>query len=281
MTFDNNRTFGVEIEFIAENNQRTTVEEINNYLLNNNAPIRMYCASYSDCDSSKWRLKTDSSVSGHGYGLEVVSPILEGEEGYNNLMLVLDAINNTGATINRTCGLHVHVGVNNWKIKNFRNLYKRYCKFEEAIDNVMPYSRRRSNNTYCKSTVSCFTYGDNLKNAFDVIDSLKSAREISRHVGTRYTKLNIDSFWKHGTIEFRHHAGTTDKAKISNWLKLVMTMVQAADQVRSVKVKRFDCKNAYMDKISLMLKGLGQVENSLVDAQVKRFFTKRRRELCS
>ena len=153
--------------------------------------------------------------------------------------------------------------------------------FKEAIDNVMPYSRRRSNNTYCKSTVSSFTHNDNLKNAFDVIDTLRSAREISRHVGTRYTKLNIDSFWKHGTIEFRHHAGTTDKDKISNWLKLVMTMVQAADQVRSVKVKRFDCKNTYMDKISLMLKGLGQVENSLVDAQVKRFFTKRRRELCS
>ena len=281
MTFDNNRTFGVEIEFIGENNQRTTVEEINNYLQNNNASIRMYSASYSDCDSSKWRLKTDSSVSGHGYGLEVVSPILQGEQGYKDLMLVLDSINNTGATINRTCGLHVHVGVSNWKIKHFRNLYKRYCKFEQAIDSVMPTSRRMSNNSYCRSTVSSFTHNDNLKNAFDVIDSLRNARSISRHIGTRYTKLNIDSFWKHGTIEFRHHAGTTDTDKIANWLKLVMTMVQAADQMRSVKVKGFDCKDTYKEKISLMLKGLGQVDGSLVDATVKRFFTKRRRELCS
>ena len=280
MTFNNMRTFGVEIEFISNNNQITTVEEINQYLENNDASIRMYGASYSDCDSSKWRLKTDSSVSGNGYGLEVVSPILQGDQGYSDLMLVMNAINNTGATINRSCGLHIHVGVSDWRIKHFKNLFKRYTKFERSIDSVMPNSRRDSNNGYCRSTARCFdTY--NLKNAFSVIDSKKTARDIRNHIGTRYTKLNIDSFWKHGTIEFRHHAGTTDSVKIANWLKLCMTMVQAADDMRTVKVKDEDTFATYNNKLGLMLKGLGKVENTLIDATVKRFFTKRRRVLCS
>lgn len=279
MTFDNKRTFGVEIEFIGQNNQRMTNIEINQYLERQGANFKMHTAYYSDTDSSIWRLKTDSSVRGSGYGLEVVSPILRGDEGHRQLMLVLDAINHTGATINRSCGLHIHVGVSDWGIKQFRNLYKRYAKFERAIDSVMPNSRRRSNNDYCNSTVMAFGY--TLGEAFEKINSCRTARQIQSQIGTRYTKLNIQSFWKHGTIEFRHHAGSTDKDKISNWLKVCLSMVQAADDNRAIKVNRFDPIDEYVDRINLMLKGLGKLQDTLIDSTTKRFFTKRRKELCN
>lgn len=281
MTFDNKRTFGVEIEFIGQNSQAITNSEINQYLDRMGADFRMHTAYYSDSNSSIWRLKTDSSVGGMGgYGLEVVSPVLQGDKGYQDLMLVLDAINNTGAEVNRTCGLHIHVGVSDWRIKQFRNLYKRYAKFERAIDSVMPNSRRGSNNNYCQSTVAEFS-GITLGQAFEVINKCRTARDIERRIGTRYTKLNIQSFWKHGTVEFRHHSGTTDKDKIANWLKVCLSMVQAADTNRAVKVNRFDNIGEYRDKISLMLKGLGQLEDTLIDATTKRFFTKRRKALCN
>lgn len=280
MKFDNKRTFGVEIEFISENNQRVTNEEINQYLANHGASFRMNTTYYSDSDSSTWRLKTDSSVSGVGrYGLEVVSPVLQGNSGHADLMLVLDAINNTGATINRTCGLHIHVGVSDWGIKKFRNLFKRYTKFETAIDQVMPNSRRRNNNEYCLSTGAKF--GGTLNECFETINGCRTARQISNIIGTRYTKLNINSFWKHGTIEFRHHAGTTDKQKISNWLKVCLSMVQAADKNRSIKVIEFADFDEYRNKISLMLKGLSKLEDTLIDTDLKRYFTKRRKQLCN
>ena len=279
MTFDNKRTFGVEIEFIGENNQRITNQEINQYLERQGADFRMHTAYYSDTDATLWRLKTDSSVSGSGCGLEVVSPVLQGDSGYRDLMLVLDAVNNTGASINRTCGLHVHVGVSDWGIKQFRNLYKRYSKFETAIDSVLPASRRLSNNGYCNSTVMAF--GQTLGQAFEKINSCKTARELSNQIGTRYTKLNIQSFWKHGTVEFRHHSGSTENEKISNWLKVCLSMVQAADANRSIKVNRFDNVSEYKDKISLMLKGLSKLEGSLIESSTKRFFTKRRKALCN
>lgn len=279
MKFDDKRTFGVEIEFISQNNQRITNEEINQYLSNHGANFRMQTASYSNSDSSVWRLKTDSSVGGGGYGLEVVSPVLQGNSGHADLMLVLDAINNTGATINRSCGLHIHVGVSDWRIKEFRNLYKRYVKFETAIDSVMPNSRRRNNNTYCQSTG--LQFGSTLSECFETINRCRTARQIQNYIGSRYTKLNIQSFWKHGTIEFRHHAGTTDKQKISNWLKVCLSMVQAADKNRSIKVKEFDNFDEYRNKISLMLKGLSKLEDTLIDADLKRYFTKRRKQLCN
>jgi len=279
MTFDNKRTFGVEIEFIGENNQRITNEEINQYLERQGADFRMHTAYYSDTDATLWRLKTDSSVSGSGWGLEVVSPVLQGDSGYRDLMLVLDAVNNTGASINRTCGLHVHVGVGDWGIKQFRNLYKRYSKFETAIDSVLPVSRRLSNNGYCNSTVMAF--GQTLGQVFEKINSCKTARELSNQIGTRYTKLNIQSFWKHGTVEFRHHSGSTENEKISNWLKVCLSMVQAADANRSIKVNRFDNVSEFKDKISLMLKGLSKLEDSLIESSTKRFFTKRRKALCN
>jgi len=42
MKFDDKRTFGVEIEFISQNNQRITNEEINQYLSNHGANFRIH-----------------------------------------------------------------------------------------------------------------------------------------------------------------------------------------------------------------------------------------------
>ena len=277
MTFDNLRTFGIEIEFIAQNNMQTTVREINNYLESQNATFDMYTACYTDTDSSKWRLKTDASL--YGNGLEIVSPVLQGDRGYRDLNIVLNALDHIGATVNKSCGLHVHVGVRDWNIKNFRNLYKRWTKFERAIDQVMPQSRRKDNNQYCASTASRF--GSTLHLAYKTIDKCRTARQLQEKIGTRYTKLNINSFWKHGTIEFRHHSGTTDVDKITNWLKVCLSMCQAADVRRSIKVKRFDTMCQYIDKMGLMLNGLSKVQGTLIDSSVKRFYTKRRKQLCT
>ena len=66
-----------------------------------------------------------------------------------------------------------------------------------------------------------------------------------------------------------------------NWLKFCLTMCQAADQHRAIKVKEDDNRLDYTDKIALMLKGLSKVKNSLVDNDVRKYFIKRRRQLCT
>ena len=292
--WNNLRTFGVEIEFIAPNGDGTTKREMNQYFqrlaqdfgttglqgdLVSPFSLEVSCASYSNCDSTKWRLKPDQSLSsyGTGFAMELVSPVLQGWNGVQQLQLMLKALEKIGAKVNKSCGLHVHVGVSDWKIKEFRNLFKRYIKFESAIDSVMPNSRRGRNNEYCIPILGI----TGLKQSFNEIDDCRSARQISSLLRTRYTKLNIKSFWKHGTVEFRHHSGTTDVEKIMNWLKFCLTMCQAADQQRAIKVKDNDNRLDYTDKIALMLKGLSKVKNSLVDSDVRKYFIKRRRQLCT
>lgn len=44
--------------------------------------------------------------------------------------------------------------------------------------------------------------------------------------GCRYHKVNLSSFWRHHTVEFRHHSGTTDFAKISNWVRLLSRLIE-------------------------------------------------------
>ena len=41
---------------------------------------------------------------------------------------------------------------------------------------------------------------------------------------------------RHGTVEFRQHAGTVDAIKIVNWVKLVANFVESATSAKSIKI---------------------------------------------
>lgn len=278
---NNQRTYGVEIEFISnEWGQRDLLDRINTQAnsLELDMP-KVYLASYSDTDSSKWRLKTDSSVSGgRGYGLELVSPILKGENDMIILKTFMELLNSNHCDVNRTCGLHVHVGVRDWGVDQFKNLAKRYSKFEKAIDTVMPISRRESNGNYCRSHSN--VTGTNLAEVFKTISKCRTSREVAGFFQSgRYYKLNLDSFWKHGTVEFRHHSGTICPAKIENWTRVCIAMTVLADEKRSVKVVAGETPSHFKNKLSSFMNGL--VKTGQIDSTVRRFYTKRARALCT
>jgi hypothetical protein len=44
--------------------------------------------------------------------------------------------------------------------------------------------------------------------------------------GNRYFKVNAVSYSRHKTIEFRQHQGSTDFAKISNWVRFCAKLVE-------------------------------------------------------
>ena len=154
----------------------------------------------------------------------------------------------------------------------------------------MPVCSRICNGDYCKSNLPCFidTNYDvrNLPNkklaeAFESIDKCTTLRKLGNKLDNRYVKLNLQSFWKHGTIEFRHHSGTTDVAKITNWLTLCMAMVIAGDEKRVVKVKSNDTVEAYKDNINSFFNGLAKVAPQLITNELKTFYRRRRRALCA
>lgn len=277
MTFDTKRKFGVEVEFISMHTQSSTVSKINAYLAEHNADFTVETAYYSDT-SNTWRIKTDSSIQeGYDYGLELVTPVLQGQADYERLILVLNAINSIdGVRVNRSTGLHIHVGVEDWKVSNFKNLVKRYAKFEKVLDSIMPESRRMNNGSYCRSN---FNSRYSLKDIYNDIDDKHTTRTlISSASSGRYVKLNLQSFWKHGTVEFRHHSGTTNSTKISNWLRVVMAMVECADARRSVKVATDDSVYENDYTLTTFFNGLAKVSD-LIDRRLRVFYNTRARRV--
>lgn len=174
---------------------------------------------------STWKVVTDGSLGDIGRGVEFVSPILRGENGLAQVETVCRALSDFGCTVNKKCGLHVHVGVAGERIGFFRNIVKLYSMFEPVIDSMMPISRRASNNTYCRSMTSARPAA--VETASSIANLLHAVAGTTGQLG-RYFKLNLQAFARHSTVEFRQHSGTIDATKARRWTVLCLRMVAAA-----------------------------------------------------
>lgn len=168
---------------------------------------------YDHNDQKKaYKLGHDGSIMGEN-SCEVVSPILK---NLKSLKVVCDTINEHGARVNRSCGLHIHLGAEKLTLAQWVRVIKNYARIEPIIDSFMAESRRGNNNRYCKSIA-------------DAANRLTVARDFSNIEGAfgydRYYKLNVMSFRRHKTIEFRQHQGTTDFTKIKRWAEFLTAFV--------------------------------------------------------
>lgn len=217
--FDNSRKFGVEIEFVG--NANNVCEAVNQ------SGVNCYIESYNHVTRAWWKIVTDASC-----GYELVSPPLNGEDGMNQLKKVCDALKVADAKVNIHTGLHVHHDAGDFDVNTFKRLYALYIRYESTIDSMMPLSRRGSRNEYCRA-IDYYFYSKQA--CMDRIKSCKTIQELQAMFCSRYMKLNICSFVKHGTIEFRQHSGTLDFNKISNWIILTQLMINKA-KTSSVKM---------------------------------------------
>ena len=178
----------------------------------------------------KWKVITDGSLTGgsHGQGVEVVSPPLVGEDGFKQLALVCGVLSEVGMSIDNSCGLHVHVDARaptRMELPAMKRLALLYIEHESIIDTVLPPSRR-GNPRFAQSLTHV-----NIKRLMDASDLTRMADVIKPgSMEGRYVKLNFRSFWKYGTIEFRHHSGTIDADKIAKWVIFCLRMVEIADK---------------------------------------------------
>ena len=223
------RTFGVEIECKVPS---LTINEVA-------AKIRrlgIACNSpgYTHQFVEAWKVVPDGTVHGgeryvdghyeRYYGMEVVSPILRGSEGVAQLKKITKLLKRLGAFVDRGCGLHVHHDAHDLALPAWKTLARMYVRYEPILDGVVPASRRGDANSMCHSMRrwhSETTALQRIDNAYD----LQALRQV---FGDRFVKLNVTSFWRHGTVEFRHFGGTTDFAKILNWVAFTQSMVESA-----------------------------------------------------
>lgn len=208
-----NRRFGVEIE--AYNCQMSVLVDALR-----EEGIQVSAESYNHTTRNHWKLVTDSSLSGN-YTFELVSPVLEGEAGLQELKKVCWVLDACDVKVNASCGLHIHFDAANFSLQTWKNIAISYKHIESVIDKFMPESRR--NNRYCRSLREITE--QNINNAQSIIALQEIAFE-----NTRYFKVNPQSYSRHKTIEFRQHAGSINYDKISNWVLFLNGLVTFAQQ---------------------------------------------------
>lgn len=201
------RKFGVEIEFIGD--RRAVSDALNA------AGVTCEVQGYNHRTQNIWKVVTDATVRGGG---ELVGPPMI--FNFANLAIirtVCTAMETAGATVNRSTGLHVHHDVGDYGIADWKRLVLGYTHNRANIDTFMARSRRTGQSEWCRAP----------RNVAG-IESANSLRSIYSAISTRYTALNVASFFKHGTVEFRQHQGTTDGEKMVRWIELTNAMVEKA-----------------------------------------------------
>jgi len=250
-----NRTFGVEIEFhgTRPNTLASKIRE---------AGVDCYSEGYNHTTRNHWKIVPDGSCS-----YELVSPVLQGQAGMDEFVKVCNVLSNSRANVKKDCGVHVHVGTPDATGKKVENLIKYWGVNEHIIDMVVSPSRRGSSNSYCKSIfegVQTRNTGRYTDNGEDVLESnkLKMYKEVKKIVkrnegediqrtiselsnyigrnnggGGRYGKVNLTSFRKYRTIEFRGFNGSTDTEKIGHWINFCTATIDKSFNVKQVKNK--------------------------------------------
>lgn len=202
------RRFGVEIEFfgISRDRARQVVTD---------AGISL--SSGYGSNGTNWNLKSDGSVTGSG--LEIVSPPLRGEDGFEQVKTVLRALRNAGARVDRTCGLHVHHEVRDLGAVGAVRFVRSWTANQNLIDWLVAPSRR-DNQGYCRRLTS-----NDLTSMAGV-----SAGDRSIPCHDRYRVVNVSSYSRYGTVEVRQHQGTLEFRKVEAWIKLGQSMLDAVLQ---------------------------------------------------
>lgn len=221
------RAFGIEIEFNGVSRSRVAEAILRN---NPNFPIEVQ--NYNHSVQRVWKLITDSSVNGSGVhdddddddyddgeGLEMVSPILVGQDGLDQLKEVVEAIREVGGDVDSSCGLHVHHDARDLSPNQVAGLLRFYIENQEVIDRFLaPVRRSNRRNQWCQP------WSESEKN--NVTNAAKTGGNLGYF--DRYRTLNVTSYPKYGSLEFRQHQGTMNYEKMTLWVKFGQSMVEGS-----------------------------------------------------
>lgn len=247
-TLKNGKKFGVEIECYVPDKMdfiRKAIEK----------GLDARDEIYNHTTRTWWKITTDGSLREYNLGqaIEVVSPPLSGVKGWEELKKITDTLKEVGAKVGVSCGLHIHVyaevktnGNGLSKVELMRDfvkgIFEFYGKYEVALDLIMPQSRRGDGATYARRVkdvvekMNCTGRYEGMPKPRittiqEIYDNVVRRVAVDRNwLGPRYCKVNIDSFVKYGTIEFRHHSGTVEFEKIASWVMVLEGIMKTVKQ---------------------------------------------------
>jgi len=240
-------TFGVEIETV-----NASIGEVTRALTGAGFDVRE--SNYSGRSYSLWQVKPDGSLNpGHNdrqHSAEIVSPVLEwgNPDHMRQVERVCRTINNmpNEARVNRSCGLHVHVGARHLTRAEVLGVRDVYTQYEPQIRReVLSPSRWNTERNYDGNLINkeagwAWSYGaisapelaDHVRYFLEsgYIRTLNPENEAARYMAVNLTRLNDI-----GTVEFRARQGTTNARKILTWVGMAVNMVEQGRQYAATR----------------------------------------------
>ncbi|HIG57810.1 MAG TPA: hypothetical protein EYQ21_00200 [Flavobacteriales bacterium] len=231
-------SFGVEVECYDDDE---CVGEIGSYH-DRNENNHIHSEFLPDSKGNLWKIEEDGSLNDEEGGMEFVSPILYGSEGIDIVCDSLDILKNKGFSVNKDCGLHIHIGLSGIVGKNkvddqvsfLGRLVKSMFNYQGSLYGSCGRNRRdrnhccrplRSNENLISlvNDVSLKSKGSKSRNDFrDVVESSRKYRSLN------ISKLR-NSFGGNNpssSIEFRFPQGSLNKRMFLLHIIQIMFLVR-------------------------------------------------------
>lgn len=235
--------------------------------------------------SSRWKIVADNSLACNASVpncnvFELVSPILRSEEGISSIKHILQNFPNV--RLNKSMGFHVHIDCEKYSVSDLVKIFQQFLKYEDAIDSMMPRSRRtgsNESNSYFKSNLEMAkqALGRSKEGIMVSLSKCRSLRDLAHIVnptGQRYYKLNMQNLiqGRQATLEFRQHSSTADFDKVSAWVRFCIRLCENAVSLEQSPL--FNIEDSSVDKQFDDL-----FRNLIRDSVLYDFYRKRRRVL--
>jgi len=261
-----NRSFGVELELVRHSVREAGLQILADEL----CLLGLSCKAlgYTKQTTEFWKLVPDRSVSGDVSDLafEVVSPVLKGAGGMQDLAVALQVLNLVDVSVNESTGFHVHVDATDLDVQAVQKVCMNFVQFEAVLDLLIPKARRGGANIFCQSNRAPFG-SKNTKTIHKEIQNCASYAELVHCVNPRqgpdddngtevskYYKLNITPLLRQGgpwTLEFRMQGGTSSFFEAEFWILLVLAFVN--NSVRQAWPNVFDLSVRSRDEGLLLM----------------------------
>lgn len=227
-----NRRYGIELELIAPEGVNTgTVQHA------------LIAAGILG-----WDVRGDGSLSYRG--MEVVSPVLQGDEGREQIRKVTKVLRDLGLKPDRSCGFHAHFEIRDLTVDQIKSVVRGWRNQQTLVDGLVSPSRRTPMNAYY-----CRPLGSGDMAAIERCQTLSDMQTVfgTRHyVDERYRTMNLASYGRYGTVEIRQHQGTCDAEKILTWLDLGFAVIDTAATTGELETTRTGIRDlvaAFGDRI--------------------------------
>jgi len=201
------RSFGVELETenLSADAMLAALE---------NAGLQVRDEGYTHRRTTWWKVVRDASC-----GMEAVSPVLYGDEGWDEVEIAMKALKDAGAQIRLSCGTHIHLGTDDMPAAALVRMVKFYVANQGFFDALTSPSRR------INSLLSGWT-----QRQLDEEMPMLERRVVPNNDNWRYRTINTQSMNRHTTLEFRQHQGTLNREKMQKWGLLLMACMKLAKE---------------------------------------------------